>query len=164
MVLTREKIVQAMKDYSYIAQCSKQRRDYFLATGERGVDRFITDSVIRQTVGDPENLTLLEEKDWVIEPSQPWDERRPIGDTRDKTSFQELLDRSFMGAVGATMLLGPMWIMVLVKERYTSLITTTVCVAAFGLVAIFRLERPMDVLSITAAYTAVLVVFVGLNS
>lgn len=153
-----------MKDYGYIIQCSKQRRDYFLATGERDVDRFITDSVIRQTVGDPENLTLLEEQEQELLPSQPWDEGRPIGDTRDKTSLQELLDRSFMGVVGAAMLLGPMWIMVLVKGHYTGLITTTVCVAAFGLVAVFWLERPTDVLSVTAAYAAVLVVFVGLNT
>lgn len=153
-----------MKDYGYIAQCSKQRRDYFLATGERDVDRFITDCIIRQTVGDPENLTLQENRDSIIEPSQPWDEGRPIGDTRDKTSFHDLMDRLFMGAVGAFMLLGPMWIMVLVKKPFTSLITTTVCVGAFGLVAVFRLERPIDVLSVTAAYAAVLVVFVGLST
>lgn len=144
------------------------RRNDLVATGERGVDRFITENVIRQTAGDPENFPGIQHAlafTSIIEPSQP-DDGGPLGDTRDnmRTPFQELLDRSFMGAVGAAMLLGPMWIMVLVKEHYTSLITTTVCVAAFGLVAVFWLEKPIDVLSVTAAYAAVLVVFVGLNT
>jgi hypothetical protein len=51
--------------------------------------------------------------------------------------------------------------MVLHQTRVTILVTTSVCALAFGLVAAYVLEKPFDVLSTTAAYAAVLVVFVG---
>lgn len=158
-----------MKDYEYIAQSSRQRRDYFLATGERDVDRFVTDCVICQTVGDHKNLNLHkdpENQDDDLIPSQPWDKGRQIGDTRDRISFRDLLARFVMGAIGAAMLLGPMWIMMRVKkwQPYTSLTTTTLCVATFCVGAIFFLEKPFDVLSATAAYAAFLVVLVSLNT
>lgn len=66
--------------------------------------------------------------------------------------------------VGAALLLGPMWLMVLHNTLYTGLITTTVCVAVFGLVVASRLDKPMDVFSATAAYAAVFVVFMGLTT
>lgn len=72
--------------------------------------------------------------------------------------FTELV----LASVGAALLLGPMWLMVLHNTLYTGLITTTVCVAVFGLVVVSRLDKPMDVLSATAAYAAVLVILVGL--
>ncbi|KUI57891.1 hypothetical protein VP1G_10993 [Cytospora mali] len=65
---------------------------------------------------------------------------------------------------GAIMLLGPMWLMVLHKTLYTGLVTTTVCVVFLGALCSFLLDKPMDVLSATFTYAAVLVVFVGLTS
>lgn len=69
-----------------------------------------------------------------------------------------------MAASGAILLLGPMWLMVLHKTVYTGLITTTVCVAILGCLCSMILEKPLDVLSATSAYAAVLVVFVGLTN
>lgn len=79
-------------------------------------------------------------------------------------SFNDFRDRFSLAIVGAALLLGPMWLMVLHNTLYTGLITTTVCVAVFGLLVVFQLDMPMDVLSGTAAYAAVLVVFVGLTT
>jgi len=53
--------------------------------------------------------------------------------------------------------------MMLHQSRVTILVATSVCVSAFGLVVSVYLEKPFDVLSATAAYAAVLVVFVGTN-
>ena len=58
-----------------------------------------------------------------------------------------------------------MWLMVLwFNTLYTSLIATTLFVALFGLLMASVLEKPIDVMSSTAAYAAVLVVFVGLTT
>ncbi|KUJ17406.1 uncharacterized protein LY89DRAFT_684459 [Mollisia scopiformis] len=51
--------------------------------------------------------------------------------------------------------------MVLHKSLLTTLLTTSICVSAFGLALALFLEDPFDVLSGTAAYAAALVVFVG---
>ncbi|KAI0893043.1 hypothetical protein F4806DRAFT_478021 [Annulohypoxylon nitens] len=57
-----------------------------------------------------------------------------------------------------------MWLMMLNDGLYTALISTTVFVAVFGALMAVVLDRHMDILSSTAAYAAVLVVFVGLTS
>lgn len=64
---------------------------------------------------------------------------------------------------GAALLLVPMWLMTLETTLYSSLTTTTMFVVVFGLVVVLRLEKPIDVLSATAACAAVLVGFVGLT-
>lgn len=154
-------LVQAMKDYDYMRDCTKGPTDYFVTTGERYVDRYVMGRVI----GDPAQLGVLEKKT----PIGPWeDDPTPIGGTRHKVTkimwWKGFRDRGVLGAFGGVLLLGPMWLMVLHQTRYTGLITTTVCVIIFGGLASWRLEKPMDVLSATAAYAAVLVVFVGLTS
>ena len=157
-----------MKDYDYMTECSKRPRDHFLATGERSIDHYVTRRVITDVFGRHNQLGSLDKlnKD---HPLGPWEyDGQPIGGTRNRTlkamSFNDFWDRLFLATVGAALLLGPMWLMVLHNTLYTGLIATTVCVAVFGLVVVFRLEKPMDVLSTTAAYAAVLVVFVGLTT
>ncbi len=56
-----------------------------------------------------------------------------------------------------------MWLMVLHKTLYTALISTTVLVATFRVVMAVFLDRLKDVLLSTAAYSAVLVVFISLT-
>lgn len=69
-----------------------------------------------------------------------------------------------MAFVGGAFLIGPMLLMVLHQGKVTSLVNTSVCVFAFGLVMAAFLEKPFDVLSATAAYATVLVVFVGMST
>lgn len=154
-----------MKDYDYMMECSKRPRDSFLATGERNIDHYVTNTVIRKVIKDYGRLDRVNK----TTPVGPLEyDGRPIGGTRNSTtralSLMEFRDRLFLATAGAFLLLGPMWLMVLHETLYTGLITTTVCVAVFGLVVVVRLEKPMDVLSATAAYAAVLVVFVGLTT
>ncbi|KAF4929818.1 hypothetical protein CGCVW01_v001283 [Colletotrichum viniferum] len=63
--------------------------------------------------------------------------------------------------VGNLFLIGPMILMVLKPGLITSLVTTSVCVTIFAAVAPKFLDKIGDVMSATAAYAAVLVVFVG---
>ena len=92
----------------------------------------------------------------------------PIGGTRNEnhkeSEWKNFRKRLQMAVLGGVFLLAPMWLMVLHRTKYTALVSTTVFVAFFGLIMAKFLEKEMDVLSVTAAYAAVLVVFVGLNT
>ena len=57
-----------------------------------------------------------------------------------------------------------MWLMVLCKSLYVALGATTGFVFAFGVGAAVFLDNVATVVSCTAAYAAVLVVFVGTRS
>ncbi|KAL2273200.1 hypothetical protein FJTKL_04873 [Diaporthe vaccinii] len=159
--------IQGLKDYDYMTECSKHPQDFFLATGERNIDRYVINKVIRQTAGTAEELRA-QKMQQTTRVEQVTNDSVPIGGTRgEKTRLQraqDFWDRFLLAAIGAALLLGPMWLMVLHNTLYTGLVTTTVCVAVFGLVASWRLDKPNDVLSATAAYAAVLVVFVGLTN
>jgi hypothetical protein len=77
---------------------------------------------------------------------------------------RSLHGRFGMAAVGGAFLIAPMWLMVLHRTLYTGLVSTTVFVIFFGIVMAFFIEKGLDVMTTTAAYAAVLVVFVGLNT
>ena len=153
--------VKAIQDYEYMIQQSQSSRDPFLVTGERMIDDF----VIRSTLGESQHQDFGEP---IIVPG-PWEQdSQPIWGTRSmtvaKTWAQGFKERIAMAAVGGVFLIGPMWLMVLRNTLYTSLISTTVFVAAFGVLMACFVEKPKEVMSGTAAYAAVLVVFVGLNN
>ncbi|KAG4436773.1 hypothetical protein IFR05_007748 [Cadophora sp. M221] len=88
-----------------------------------------------------------------------------FGGSRTMLNRQEAIKRFAqrlgMAVIGGAFLIAPMHIMVLHPSQLTSLVTTSVSVLLFGVVVAVVLERMFDVLSVTAAYTAVLVVFVG---
>lgn len=74
----------------------------------------------------------------------------------------ETRTRFAMAIAGGLMLIIPMLIMTLVPSRTTSLLTVSIAVLIFSvLVAIASTAKPQEVLGATAAYAAVLVVFIG---
>lgn len=77
-----------------------------------------------------------------------------------KNAFSE---RLWMGAFGGIALIGPMLLMVLHRDLNTSIITASVATVLFALLLAVaaRSLGGKDVLAATAAYAAVLVVFVG---
>ena len=93
---------------------------------------------------------------------------QPIRGTRTETTQKEktknFLNRLIMSLVGGAFLVGPLWLMLLHNTHYTALITTFVLVFVCRVMTAWRLENPIAVLSTTAAYAAVLVVFVGVNT
>jgi hypothetical protein len=118
-------------------------------------------------VGDDTPYTISPDYSFIeLTTELSWQDAEPVGGTRggeNRNISQNMrLQRVFMALIGGFFLVGPMLLMVLVNTRTASLITSSLCVLVFGLVmAAFFLERPFDVLSGTAAYAAVLVVFVG---
>lgn len=89
-----------------------------------------------------------------------WDTRSNAAKAQKRENYAK---RAVMAVIGGAFLVGPMLIMVLHPGLVTSLVTTSACVVVFGLVIALPglLDKPSDVLSATAAYAAVLVVFVG---
>ena len=82
-------------------------------------------------------------------------------EARDKHKASS--ERLWMGSFGGLALIVPMLIMVLHRSVHGSLIVTSVgtVLFAFSLALAARTLKGMDVLAATAAYAAVLVVFVG---
>lgn len=78
---------------------------------------------------------------------------------------QALWARLLMALGGGLSLVGPMLIMVLHPTRLTALVTTSCFVVGIAVVlAVFmRDSHPKDIIACTAAYAAVLVVFVGVG-
>ena len=68
-----------------------------------------------------------------------------------------------MAVFGGATLIVPMLIMVLDQRRVTTLLTTSAFTLGIGLILAFWLEdaSSKDIIAATAAYAAVLVVFVG---
>ena len=87
---------------------------------------------------------------------------------RDETTqiVKAAIIRFTMAFFGGVALVGPMLVMTLHKSRNTSLITTSISVLFFAMVVAYfaRKASPQEVLAATAAYAAVLVVFVGTSS
>lgn len=146
-----------MRDYDYMNECVRRPKDPFMVTTKWKVDSWVLEramfDVLRElNMEEPEGFpyTAPLEKD-----------QEPIGGTRVRNFEKQFVFRLCIAALGGIFLLGPMWLMVLHNTRYTALASTTVCVAIFGVVMAWVQEDLMNVVSTTAVYAAVLVVFVG---
>ncbi|KKY38573.1 hypothetical protein UCDDA912_g01410 [Diaporthe ampelina] len=107
-------------------------------------------TTIRQIAGGGQALHAREMKKCSCV-EQVRDDSAPIGGLRgEKTRLktaQDFWDRLLLAAIGAALLLGPMWLMVLHNTLHPGLVTTTVCVGVPGLVTSWRLSKPNDVFS-----------------
>ncbi len=83
-------------------------------------------------------------------------------DTRQRLS-QDLLNRIEMALFGGVVVVAPMLIMTLHRTFLTTLLTTSLFVLVVGLILAWSMDsaQPKDILTATAAYAAILVVFVG---
>jgi hypothetical protein len=141
-----------------------QPRDPFYVTGERFVDRCLLEVAMRGKGNEEPPLRQVKSMGkWETPSIRP----EQIGGTRDG-NFRQAWIKGFrqrlgVAAVGGIFLIAPMWLMILHNTLYTALVSTTVFVAAFGLMMALFLGSLKDVLSSMAAYAAVLVVFVGLT-
>lgn len=81
----------------------------------------------------------------------------------ERSQRNAFTQRIVMAMFGGVALIGPMLVMTLHPSRNTSLITVSVATFLFALLLAFlaRDSAGKDVLGATAAYAAVLVVFVG---
>lgn len=75
------------------------------------------------------------------------------------------LSAAFYSLAGVAMVLAPMFVMVEVPGKEATLYTAAAFIIAFTVAMVcFRHFEPRDTVSIVAAYTAVLVTFVGANT
>lgn len=166
---THKVSVNAARDYDYIRTCVERGiNDPFIVTTEKQVDTVVLISQLG-------NIPIEElEKDGLIEINHDTfappveKEPLPIGGTRMATTQaqknKDFITRLVFSFVGGIFLVGPMWLMVLHNTHYTALISTSVFVFVCGVLTAINLGDPISVLSTTAAYAAVLVVFVGTNT
>lgn len=173
-------VVEALRDWDYIAECARrgERLDPFLVSTKLTLSRLTIEDqkskhksyMVRNDVEQKyrESFEKDMEKICSHSPIIDADDVDKFGGSRraknKKEEYTAYLERTFMAVMGGTFLVGPMLVMVLHNTRTTSLVTTSICVFLFGLVVSYFLEKQMDVLSATAAYAAVLVVFVGTNT
>jgi hypothetical protein len=182
--LLTKKPVQALADWESIKACAANGRmdDPFILTTSRLRDL----TLIREEISNfaRKATTMTADQQAKYEPSKisqdtksleafpkPHDKGKPdtlFGGSRTemhrKTKFENFLQRLIMAGVGGAFLIGPMLIMVLKNTLLASLLTTAICVVVFGFTLAVYLDQPFNVLSGTAAYAAVLVVFVGTSS
>lgn len=155
--------VQALQNYEYMEKRSLQPEDPFYMSGEKYQDRKLLEAILGDKVNSFEGQPVFPAiGHWQKGP----EESRSVRDTRQDNYKRNwtvgLHQRLAVAAVGGIFLMAPMWLMVLHNTLYTALVSTTVFVTVFGLMAARYLTSLMDVMSSTAAYAAVLVVFVGL--
>lgn len=156
-----------MRDSDYIQTCADRRvRDPFILSSDRELEGRILKLALENTP-----LKLREgRKQWTsVNLNLPkHQDNTTRGRLNKEERIQQAFQRSGMAIFGGVFLIGPMWLMVLRNELYTTLITTTAFVLGFGLIIsigpIFIIGTKIGmetVFSATAAYAAVLVVFVG---
>ena len=153
-------------------QCAEREDDPFTVKTSRILDAAIVReqlSAIRSTLTceDSELLERYENDSSFLEPKDS-DKPEILGGFRsnmnEKSKLKAFTERLIMAAVAWAFIIGPMLLMVLSNTKVTALSTTSVCVFAFGVLMARTLEKPFDVASATAAYAAVLMVFVGTNT
>ncbi|KAK4442608.1 hypothetical protein QBC34DRAFT_418444 [Podospora aff. communis PSN243] len=151
--------VQGLQDYDYMDKCSQTSRiDPFRMSGESKLDRIILDTSLGNLNAEERGLTMK------TRDVRRWDKNmRAIIPSRTDNRYKRLFSRVVVSAVGAGFLIGPMWLMMLKTGLYVALISTSAFVAVFGVMMACVLDEHIHVLSSTAAYAAVLVVFVGLR-
>ncbi|KAM5347329.1 hypothetical protein ACJ41O_010334 [Fusarium nematophilum] len=157
--------VQALQNYEYMEKRSLHPGDPFYVSGERYHDR----QLLRHIIGDEadrldDQMMFKAIGDWQKHPAGP----EFASDTR-RDNYRRAWTKGFhqrlgVAAVGGVFLIAPMWLMVLHNTLYTGLASTTAFVVVFGLMAAVFLTSLVEVMSSTAAYAAVLVVFVGLTT
>lgn len=149
---------------------SKSIRDPFLATGEYAIDNYVLNCNIDKILADDSTMKFADSlSPWEsLKSHDPLHDYEPICGTRSgnitTTWYHGFKERVLLAAVGGAFLIGPMWLMVLQGGKYTGLITTTSFVASFGILMAYFLNEGKDVLGSTAAYAAVLVVFLGTST
>ena len=140
---------------------SKSFRDPFLASGEYLVDKYIFDESLPPEAWEQHFTPTPSMCEWERDKHNASEICGTRGYNLSKTGFKNLRKRIAVAGIGGIYLIGPMWLMVLHNTLYTVLISTTVLVATFGFTMACYLDAERDVLASTAAYAAVLVVFVG---
>lgn len=151
---------ESLRDLDYMEECALRGydKDPCLLKSSRALDR-----EIMKVVGLIHNHVLPKGD---LPMARDTEQPQLLGSSRNRakrSAFkQKRLLRFAMAASGGLLLVVPMLIMAAVPGKLSSLVTTSVAMLIFAtLVTLVTELGPNDVLATTAAYAAVLVVFVG---
>jgi VIT1/CCC1 family predicted Fe2+/Mn2+ transporter len=138
---------------------------------EKDPFKLVTSKALDQKIMEEADIALPLHREDLRDLRRPYDSANPQlpGDSRARIvherEAQAIIKRFCVAFVGGMALLIPMIIMVLHKDLLTTLLVVSVSVILFAvLIAIYSHQSPVDILTLTAAYAAVLVVFVGSSS
>lgn len=163
-VKTESAIVQAVQDHDFMAKFSQQRGDPFIASSERLHDHILLSNAVDNKSQTPRDVNEL--KRHAI-PTGPWEKKgenhgvKTIANSRSEMWRRAFISRLSGALIGGAFLVGPMWLLALKRDVFVHLGVTTGCVAGFGCLMAWYLSTLEAVFVTTLAYSAVLVVFVG---
>jgi len=125
----------------------------FHLKSEREMERGLLEYLQKQGV-EPAQMVLDEDEVMATMPGGPWDY---------PSSQQNRRERYALTVLGSVILVVPMVFMAFVPGRTASIATVVVCTLLFavGTAYFTPTKPPLDLMIATAAYAAVLVVFVG---
>ncbi|KAK8029631.1 hypothetical protein PG993_010922 [Apiospora rasikravindrae] len=161
-----DKYVKLVQDYEYMDKWSKHPKIPFLITGRRLADNHVLERALGG--GSVNRLDWNSIKDWdafTVKVPGPWEQDiRPVGGSRDYKNHEKwyILRRHSMALFSAIFLMILMIIMSFHNGLLVCLLTANFYVFAFGAAMAWFLSEPKEVMTNTAAYAAVLAVFVGL--
>jgi hypothetical protein len=129
------------------------------------MDKTLIDDLERGLHVEPHDWAYcpLKDDEFDVLPGGPWD---PIARKKALDSQKLIKSKRYaMALLGSVILVGPMLLMVLIKGILVRLVTAGTCTIIFAF-AFARLSSrtPSELMGATAAYTAVLVVFVGTST
>lgn len=155
---------EALRDWDQMGE--KRTLDF-----EKDPFKLVTSKALDNKIIEEADITLPIRRDHLRYLQKPHDSNSPQlpGDSRAhiirQREVEAIVKRFGVALVGGMALLIPMLIMVLHKDLLTTLLTVSVAVIIFSvLVAIYSHQTTSEILTLTAAYAAVLVVFVGASS
>jgi hypothetical protein len=166
---TEKKTAKAVKSYQYWASSFIQKHELVIPLDlDTYGRRLATLECLSKHKADPDNKAIINTmstslfKDFV-----DWSRSPMTAGLRDETHLKhqkmDLWNWMAVASFGGLTLLMPMLIMVLGSRKVTALFTTSVFMLTVGLILArrWRQGEPRKMIAATAAYAAVLVVFVG---
>jgi len=171
-ILLTSYLGDAIRDREYMTEKSRLNTNPnpFVLEAQNFLDKALIDDLRAESDIKPHDLSScppLIEKGFDTLPGGPWDPQ-----AREKTkkklhsiALKNDSERYLMALIGSLILVGPMLLMVLVNGVVVRLVTAGACTIIFAFSFARLSERtPLELMSVTAAYTAVLVVFVGTST
>lgn len=168
-------LVQALKNWRYVQEAvhSWERDPFVISTEDTaGVDillKVLNDANDSSVNGEKTSALKKTVRKILDEGKVPEQNMKLLFDISRKEKhetekFRAFLNRLMMAIIGGAFLICPVTIMAYNQALWITLLTTSLSVIALGIVLAKWIDNEFNVLAGAAAYTAVLVVFVGLSA
>jgi hypothetical protein len=146
----------AIRDREFMKELALRDWDSnpFLLKSQREMERDLLEDLKAKGINPNQIIPPEESRVLPHLPGGPWDFHSALRTRRE---------RYILAGLGGLILTVPMILMVLARKTPVSLIIVSVCTMLFAVATAYfsPTKLPLELLSATAAYTAVLVVFVG---